>query len=372
MNDKPNILVVDDIKENTALLVAVIKKIECNVITATSGLIALEKTQGVTLALALIDVRMPGMNGYEFAVKLNEVRQGDKVPVIFVTANYFDEKELAKGYDIGAVDYILKPIDSHILLCKISVFLDLFNQKQSLVISEEKYRISNKELQKSLAQLHKLTQYIEKVRENERLAIARELHDDLGQSLTSVKIDLGIIRQKISNKEVGFKIEKVSGFVGEIIKTVQRLTSQLRPQIMDDLGLEVAIEWYTKEYAQRTGIEVFLDLNLGIITTPDMSLVMFRIMQESLTNITRHSRATHVDIGLWLSDDHIHFRVSDNGIGINKSEIRSKKSFGLLSMKERAASLGGTFDISRENDCETVIKVVLPLNFDESYENPDL
>jgi PAS domain S-box-containing protein len=228
------------------------------------------------------------------------------------------------------------------------------------------------ELKSSLEQQHQLTHYIEKVRENERVAISRELHDDLGQALTAVRIDLGTIKQMVSDKEAVIKIGKVSELVADTIKTVQRLTSQLRPQIIDDLGLESAIEWYTKEYEERSKIEIILDLDSGITISPDASLIIFRIMQETLTNIARHSKATQVAINLALIGDEIKFRISDNGIGISEEEINSKKSFGIISMRERADSLGGTFKIYRGDRCGTVIELFFPKNNSERYENSDL
>lgn len=494
----PNLLIVDDSIENLLYIEIGLENLKVNLIQAKSGYEALRKTEGIELALAIIDIRMPGMNGYELAMKMHE-RPGDKAPVIFMTASKMNEIDEFEGYGSGAVDYIYKPVNNRILKSKVNVFLDLFNQKQTIVRnsallkesagqltalndalakSKEKYKsyidnapegifitdksgnyievnnaasimsgyskdellkmsvhemlpidtmeeglahlrtvitvgtskaemffihkngtkrwwdvnvvklsetqyltfakditykkMAEEELKTSLDQLHKLTQYTEKIRENERLAISRELHDDLGQALTAVKIDLGLIRQKISDPEVELKIKNVSVLVSEIIKTVQRLTSQLRPQIIDDLGLEAAIEWYTKEFAQRNGVEIILALDTGIIIFPDASLTLFRIMQESLTNIARHSQATRVDIGLTKSVDAINFRISDNGIGITESGIQSKKSFGIMNMKERATSLGGTLDIYRKNGHGTVIELMLPINNKGVYENSDM
>ncbi len=489
MKNLPNLLIVDDSPVNLALLEIVIKKVKVNLIQALSGFEALEKTRGMELALAIIDVRMPGMSGYELALKLNTEKSIDKVPVIFLTANNINESEVFEGYDNGAVDYIIKPVDNYILLSKINIFLDLFNHKQAiikdtvllkksadeltrvnfeLIKSEKKFKsyidnapdgvfiedetgnylevneaasritgyskeellnmsisdmlttasheeglshfshlkktgaskanlqfkhkdgtirwwsvdevklngnrflgfakditerkLAEEELKNSLEQLHQLTQYIEKVRENERIAISRELHDDLGQALTAVKIDLGTIRQSVSDSIVISKINKVSSLVSDTIKTVQRLTSQLRPEIIDDLGIVAAIEWYTKEFAQRNGIEIILDSDAEISISPDASLIIFRIMQESLTNISRHSKAKIVNISLRLSSDVVNLSITDNGIGIGENEIKSKKSFGIISMRERAASLGGTFDIYRENKNGTIIKLILPIN----------
>ncbi len=503
MDHFPNLLVVDDSETNLKLLKAIAVKIKVNLISATSGAEALEKTSGFDLALAIIDVRMPEMDGYELAEKLNNERLDDKVPVIFLTANLIDEKEMFKGYDSGAVDYISKPVSSQILRSKIQVFLDLFNYKQTIirnaallkrsaddlirlneVLTQREEKIlqeqlftkalldsipgifflysypelrmvawnkqhetifgfeagemngrhvldwhlpENKEavlaslanfmescqasietqlltkdgrmipflltavkferdgqlflvgtgadvterkkaeddLKSSVEQLQQLTQHIEQVRENERVAISRELHDDLGQALTAVKIDLGIIRQKVSDSEVVLKIGKISGLVSDTIKTVQRLTSQLRPEIIDDLGLEAAIEWYTKEFAERTGITVVHDLECGEKLSSGRSLTLFRIMQESLTNIARHSGAKKVDIRLYEKGENVNFRISDNGIGITEGQTKSKKSFGILSMKERTASLGGNFDICGDTMGGTVIKIIFPLKIEK-------
>ena len=134
----PNILVVDDTPENLHLIEAYINKLEVNLITAASGKEALTKSSNVELALAILDVRMPVMNGYQLATKLNEERTVDKVPIIFLTASNFNELDLFKGYGAGAVDYMFKPINSEILVSKINVFLDIFRQKQKTLFQKTK------------------------------------------------------------------------------------------------------------------------------------------------------------------------------------------------------------------------------------------
>ena len=487
METRPNLLIVDDVLTNIFLLEVVLRKAEVNLIKASSGFEALEKTQGIDLALAIVDVRMPRMSGYELAVKLNEDRLDNKVPVIFLTANSVDELEIFEGYGSGAVDYIIKPFDSKILVSKVNVFIDLYNQKQivlrdaalmkesalelkrvnaALKKSEKKYRSyidhaphgvfiadetgkfievnravsvitdysedelltmtfndlvpadtkrgednfthlirtdseesellfrhksrssrwmsmqsveldkhrmlcfiqditvrkhAEEELQHSLNQLHQLTRHIEEVRENERVVIARELHDDLGQALTAVKIDLGIIKQKVTDQEVILKVDQLSELVRETIFTVQRLTTELRPQIIDDLGLEAAIEWYTDEFARRNRLNVYCSLHPGISLPHSVSLIIFRIMQESLTNISRYANASRVDIELIQTYEQIEFSVIDNGIGIKESEIHSKKSFGIIGMKERTALMGGNFEISAGRENGTRVKIEIPL-----------
>jgi PAS domain S-box-containing protein len=231
---------------------------------------------------------------------------------------------------------------------------------------------AEEELKNSLDQLHKVAQHIEEVRENERVTISRELHDDLGQALTAVKIDLASIKQEVTDMSTVLKINKTSALVSDTIKTVQRITSQLRPQIIDDLGLETAIEWYTKEFEQRNRINIFLDIDSSLVIAPDVSLIIFRIMQEALTNIARHSKANSVVIKLFKTREKVDFSVSDNGVGITEDMINSTKSFGIINMKERAASLGGTLKIYREEGRFTIINLVFPLSNKGINENSDL
>ncbi|MEI6569311.1 MAG: PAS domain S-box protein, partial [Verrucomicrobiota bacterium] len=133
MKTLPNILIVDDILENLIFLEAILESKEANIISALSGIDALEKSNGIELALAILDVHMPGMNGYELAVKINENRSEFKVPVMFLTAIFNDEMHAAKGYSCGAVDYLSKPVQRHIIISKVDVFLDLYNQKETII-----------------------------------------------------------------------------------------------------------------------------------------------------------------------------------------------------------------------------------------------
>jgi len=231
---------------------------------------------------------------------------------------------------------------------------------------------TEEELKNSLEKLHTVTRHIEEVRENERVTISRELHDDLGQALTAVKIDLATIKQNVTDMATVLKINKTSALVSDTIKTVQRITSQLRPQMIEDLGLETAIEWYTKEFEQRNRIRIFLDIDSSLKIAAEASLIIFRILQEALTNIARHSGASSVEIKLSKIRNKVDFSISDNGIGITEDKINSKLSFGIINMMERAVSLGGTLKIFREDNRFTVIKLVFPLSKKGANENSDL
>jgi len=221
--------------------------------------------------------------------------------------------------------------------------------------------------------LQQLNQYIHTVREKERVLLSRELHDDLGQALTAVMIDLGSLKKIIPDEEKSkLKIDKISALVNDTIKTVQRLTSQLRPQIIDDLGLEAAVEWYAKDFSERTGITILIKLEpVGNITS-DVSLIIFRILQEALTNIARHSKAKKVVIKLFVHNKMMRFEIADNGIGINEKAIKSRNSFGLISMRERAKCFGGVLKIDSPEEGGTKVSLFLPIILEKFYENSDL
>jgi len=297
------------------------------------------------------------------------------------SSTYASEHDVFKGYDTGAVDFIQKPIANYILQSKINFFIELYHQKQTILKNAELLKktadkltqvnatleMKEVELKIALEQHHQLAHYIQKAIENERKSISRELHDELGQALTSIKIDLGLVKQNFSKPIALIKLEKVIILVGETIKTVRRLTSQLRPEIIDDIGFDAAVEWYTEEFAKRNGIEIFLDMDPEIELSTEASLTIYRIMQESLTNISKHAKATKVQIGMSRIDESIHFLISDNGIGMNEREITKNKSFGILGMKERTFFLGGTFKISGQKEGGTLIKLIFPLKSNPIY-----
>lgn len=227
-------------------------------------------------------------------------------------------------------------------------------------ITENKYMETR--LNRSLKQFQQLNHYLQKVREQERISISRELHDDLGQSLTAVKLDLASLSRSLpDNDNARLQIKNIASLVSSTIKSVQNITAQLRPQIIDDLGLSSAIEWYASDFISRTGISVKLDIPSEINLKPQISLAIYRIMQESLTNIARHSKATLSEITLSVLKGVIVLSISDNGTGISNKANASKKSFGLISMKERAKSIGGKLEISTLESGGTRILLTLPI-----------
>jgi signal transduction histidine kinase len=226
-------------------------------------------------------------------------------------------------------------------------------------ITEEKALLAREEA--GLLQLRELSGKIESVREDERSRIAREIHDELGQTMTALNFDLAWLLKQVDAKpirdRIGLMIEAVTG----TIHSIQRLTAELRPSVLDDLGLIAAIEWQLSEFHRRTGIRVAFKSMGNRTIDRERSTAVFRIVQEGLTNVMRHAEATRVKVILKVDHRALMIRLSDNGRGIAVSEIASLTSLGILGMRERVLRLGGTFTIGPGPKSGTVLDVFVPL-----------
>jgi signal transduction histidine kinase len=201
------------------------------------------------------------------------------------------------------------------------------------------------------------------VREKERMYIAREIHDELGQMLTALKLDISLLNSKIpkDQKTLLAKTKSMSDLIDNAVKTVQRISAELRPGLLDDLGLAAAIEWQLGEFQTRSGIHCKLKVNSEeIILDQDCSTAIYRILQEALTNIARHANATTVKVSLRRIADKIELMVTDNGKGITEEEISGTKSFGLIGIRERAHLLGGEVKIIGIRGEGTTVRANIP------------
>jgi len=185
------------------------------------------------------------------------------------------------------------------------------------------------------------------IREHERSSIARELHDELGQVLTRLNIDITWLTQQLPQRLKTKRVQAIGPLVERIVRTTQQISSQLRPPILDDLGLEAAIEWHVHEFAEWSGCRCALDLSVGRMPRDtDRDIAIFRILQEALTNIARHARAESVSVRAVSTGDEFALDVEDDGVGIPASKLRNQQSFGLAGMAERAEGIGGELRIS--------------------------
>jgi PAS domain S-box-containing protein len=212
-------------------------------------------------------------------------------------------------------------------------------------------------------QLRALAGRIESAREDERTTIARDIHDQLGQALTALKLDIGWLRRRIDAAPLVDKLEDMSRNADEVLRSVRRISADLRPGVLDDLGLRAAIEWQAEEFERRTNTRVVvtagvtdLQLERGLATN------VFRIFQEALTNVARHASATTVEVSLALQQGQLHLEIADDGIGIPEVGPRGT-TLGILGMRERAWRLGGECTVKRRHPHGTTVTVVVPLRF---------
>jgi len=223
---------------------------------------------------------------------------------------------------------------------------------------------AEEELRKSRDQLRALAARLQSVREEERTYIAREIHDELGQACTAIKMDLALIGRKLTKRQTALraKVDSSIQLVDGTIVTLRRLASELRPRTLDDLGLPAALEAQAQEFESRTGIHCSVTLPEDPLTLDtDRSTAIFRIFQESLTNVARHAHATRVEARLRRENDRIIFQVFDNGTGFDPEVAKARKSLGLIGMQERALLLNGDFKTEGMPGSGTTMTLTIPL-----------
>jgi signal transduction histidine kinase len=314
--------------------------------------------------LILSDYALPGFDGYA-ALDIAKTK-APNIPFIFLTGTMGEEIAI-ETLKSGATDYVLKH--------RLSRLVPSVHRALREAQERAERRRAQEQLRESHEQLRALSVYLQHVREEERTRIAREVHDELGQALTSCKLDLSLLANKLPVNLVPLKekAKALSAHIDATIQTVRRIATELRPGILDHLGLIAALEWQANEFQTRTGIkcDVHTDLHEPVLT-PDLATAFFRIFQETLTNVIRHAGATHVTVNLKEAAGRIILEVKDNGRGISAEDISNPRSMGLLGMKERAALLGGAFKIgAAPNGKGTLATVSIPLrkSSPEKHEN---
>jgi PAS domain S-box-containing protein len=263
-------------------------------------------------------------------------KDGDRIFTILSPKNIYDEKDQLKG--------------------RVSVLTDITDRRQA-----------EKDLHRSRELLRMLSRHLQTIREKESKRIAREIHDELGQQLTALKMDLSWISSKVDPddedaKKFLQKINAMSSLVDNTIQTVQKISAELRPGLLDDLGLVPALEWLAQEFENQTNVQCRLQLHCEMVDLdPDCSTAIFRISQEALTNVYKHAKATRVNISLKEENDDLVLKIKDNGKGITADEVFGSTSLGLMGMRERVRPFGGAVNISGKPKKGTTLMVTLPV-----------
>lgn len=289
------------------------------------------------------------------------VREGHSLLMDRFMASRGQSRAMASNMEITGVraDGTEFPIESTIS----QTMVDGKPQLTAVLRDITQRRRAEEELREMNRQLRSLSASLQDVREQERSRIAMELHDDLGQQLTGLKLELSWLggRLKEGRQATAEEVGAMRQLLDTAIASVRRIATDLRPPILDDLGFGEAVRWQTAEFAKRSGLDIALDLQAQALVDDDLvATALFRIVQESLTNVARHAGATKVKVSLTADETNLLLTVSDNGTGIDA--VASKgNGIGLVSMRERATALGGKFNIAGVPGDGTTIEVTLPL-----------
>jgi PAS domain S-box-containing protein len=224
--------------------------------------------------------------------------------------------------------------------------------------------LAEENLQKSKQAFKELAAHLETIRENERTHMAREIHDELGQQLTGLKMDISWINKKVKSDDtmVQQKMRDTIELIDKTVITVRRIATQLRPSILDDLGLVEAMEWQSEEFERRSEIKSIFKTNMNHVkVSEEIATGVFRIFQESLTNVSRHSKASEVNTVFKIEDNLLTLSIEDNGVGFKEDTIKNKKTLGLLGMRERVSLINGTYNINGNTGLGTTVLITVPL-----------
>jgi len=298
--------------------------------------------------LILSDYRLPHFDGMA-ALRLAQ-QHAPGTPVLINTGSMNEEIAVA-CMKAGAWDYILKENLTRLGLAvrgaleRKAVLAQKAAAERSLAESERRYR--------------KLSTHLQQVRERERALIAREIHDELGQALTAIKIGVALLRPDGAGLEQSRR--EITELIDQTIGSVQRLTAELRPGVLDDLGLEAAAEWQVRVFRTRTALACsFASRGAPGALDRDRQTAMFRILQESLTNIARHAAATQVAVSLAQDEEGGQLEVRDDGVGLPAAQLDNPQSYGLIGMQERAAEFGGRVEFRPAPGGGTVVQARIP------------
>lgn len=366
MNDwKADVLLVDDEPKSLLALRALLEPLGQNLLSAASGEEALRLVLDHDPAVIVLDVRMQGMDGFETARRIRTRERSSRIPIIFLTGASGKMDAAFRGYEVGAVDYLIKPVVAQVLRSKVAVFVELQRRTAALGAEVAERKSTEERLRTSEGQLRALAARLISIREEERARIAREVHDELGQVLTGLKMDVMWLGKHLGkeHKALQEKTETMRQLIDSTVQVVRRIATGMRPEILDDMGLVAAIAWQAKEFQKRMGIRCRVELpsrhaDLG----GARSTAVFRIFQEILTNIARHAGASSVGVRLEIVSEHLTLAVTDDGVGIAESAVHARESLGLLGMQERAQQFGGELRIDGAAGKGTTVTLRLPLS----------
>jgi signal transduction histidine kinase len=341
------ILIVDDEPSARETLVALLEGENYDLKLAVNGFDALKMTEKDPPDLILLDVMMPGMDGFEICRRIRSTPKIAEVPIIILTA-LDDHDSLVRGIEAGADDFLSKPVDRYELRARARTITRL-NRYHTLMEQRENLRL--------------MADRVVTAQELERKRISRELHDDLGQALTTHLLAIRNLQESLPlrKKQLVEQLQSLYQQTHETSTKVRRLAQNMRSPALDTLGLKGAMRAYCAEFTRRTGLPVLFDADEALSPLSDTyNITLYRVLQEALTNVVKHAEASQVWADLTLEDRTVTLLVQDNGHGFVEEEVHNE-GIGLTGLRERLTIAGGVFKISSNPVRGTILMAQLPL-----------
>ena len=402
--DAPTILIVDDTPSNLGMVVNLLEGHGYRVAIAQDGEEGLQRARILQPDLILLDVMMPGADGFETCLRLKSLAETRDIPVIFMTALASSEHKV-KGFAAGGVDYIPKPLQIEEVMARVDTHIKLHAAQKQLEIQNAQLLANQQELERrveertaqlsaanlqlqgeiavrkqtgqaleeSRAQLRSLALRNQASSEEERKYLARELHEELAQILAGVQLNLSAIKLQCASDLPALPalteaLQKNFSLIDSAINVVRNVSSILRPVELD-MGIVSALELISRRFRMHIGIQCEVHIAESEVEIGESHAIgLYRIVQESLDNVARHAKADRVDISLGREFDHYVLKIRDNGTGFDVNEKKSN-SLGLVSIRERALALGGLLSIESSPGSGTEIKVMLPAEATDGLPN---
>jgi signal transduction histidine kinase len=302
-----------------------------------------------------MDVSMPELDGFELADMSRGHPRFQNTAIVFVSAVHMTDMDRLKGYERGAVDYISVPIVPELLRARVRVFAELHRKTRQLEMLNH--------------ELRRLSGSIIAAQDQERRRFARELHDSLGQQLSAAKMMADGIRSR-SAESKDQAADEVSTLIEQALQQVRSISHLLHPPLLDEIGLSSALQWYVEGFTKRTGVETSIAVDPTDFPrlSPDLETAIFRIVQEALTNVLRHSEAQKTCVSLATADGHLCITVRDDGKGTAENVMKFRPGaigIGLGGMRQRVKEFGGELRL-RDANPGTLVEAVIPIEIQTS------
>ena len=349
-SDKVNILMVDDQPAKLLSYEAILKELGENLLKANSGCEALEYLLKNEVAVVLLDVNMPGLDGFELAKLIRQHPRYERTAIIFISAVRVTDIDRLSGFERGAADYISVPVVPQLLRARVKIFVELYRKAR--------------ELERLNSELRRISGNLLKMQDGERRRIARELHDGLGQELAATKMILAEVARSKTLEAKDRAAAEASDTVDRAIQQVRSMSHLLHPPFLDEVGLVSAVKCYLDGLTSRGGIATFLEVQPAKFPrlTSELETAIFRIIQEAMTNVFRHSGATETRVTLRSEGQWVMLTIADDGKGVS-SEIAEMRpgtlGIGLAGMRQRAREFGGQMRIANTNPGTQVSVTIL-------------